>query len=753
MDGRRTGELHILFLAASHRQGDELALGREVREIEERIRASRGRDAISLTIKLAVRPSDVMQALREHEPHIVHFSGHGSRTGQILLVDDDGDPMPVGKEALARLFEVMRGRTRVVVFNACFSQAQAEAVTEHVDCAIGTSAALSDVGARVFSSELYSAIAHGTSVGDAFEQARAALSIHGLLEEDIPTLLAQNANGQAADPHGIFLLAPAPKTRAPRADTATPPLKPPAAAKLWTHAARGAVRYRMVFAILLLLLLGVLAFVAWALWSPRLLVPRFEDGGVAVAVRRHAPEPVREAHAHLLRTLQGLGEQQAQPVTLPVLGADEQALVAAARDAGASLVVTIEDQGGPRLRVLPIAGQKGTHIVDHIPPLPIARAETRAALAPVLFTLSWLAAREPGSLPHALALPIPDEAAVGRTIAVLTMYLRGLIDTHQQWVHEAQEPLSRMLTGCTDALVDWDCALATYLYYGLAYPKHPRALARLAAVAARGPGAIADAATLELMSQRCAAAPDQAPEDQAPEDQAPEDQAPDQKPDWPLHRIEDELARLRLVWPPGDCLRLGLAVPASCLVITHQRSEAWIDALAAPALEDYTHCGPMAARVLAQRAYMHAVAGAPGEAAEDYFEAAARAPADPIYMLDWAAAALQQEPLPPELPAQIDEQLARLTRPEIPYQTRVWASFLRWYATGAAARAHQLCEQYRDVPPDEAAMPALGPLGERLCLDARARACRVYHILIEPRYERADAALCNTLLAIGVIDQ
>lgn len=703
-------------MAASHREGDELALGREVREIEARIRASRYRDDIALTTKLAVRPGDLLQALREHEPHIVHFSGHGTRAGHILLLDDDGDPMPVGKDALVRLFAAMRGRTRLVVFNACFSRPQAEAITEHVDCAIGTSAALSDVGARVFASELYAAITHGASVGKAFDEATAALPVHGLVENDPALLLRQNQHGPVVDPYTLFLLAPEAEV-----STSTPSLEPAATAKLWMHAGRVLARYRLAIAVLVLL--SVLAGIAWALWWPRLLVPRFDGGGIAVAVRRGAPDPAREAHAYLVRALQALGEQRVQPVVLPILGADDQALVAAARDAGASLVVTIEDQGGPRLRVLPIAGKNGTHIIDHIPPLSIARAETRDALVPVLFTLSWLATRAPDSLPRRLALPIPDEAIVGRAITVLTMYLRELTDAHQQWVHEARDPLSRMVTDCTGALDDWDCALATYLYYSLVCPDCPQAPAQLAAVAERGPGVIADATTLELMDLRCAT-----------------------DPDW----IGDELTRLRDIWAEGDCMRLGLAVPASCLAITHQRRDAWIDALAAPAFDDYTHCGPMAARVLAQRAYMYVFAGELEKAAEDYLHAAARAPGDPVYMLDWAAVALQQEPLPLDARAQIDARLEPYAEPDMPYQTRIWASFLRWYAAGSNARARQLCASYEALPPGEAAMPALGPLGEKICTEARA--CRVYRILIEANHEGTDTALCN-VLAVGNIDE
>lgn len=135
MGGQRM-EVRILVLAASRSQGDRLVLDHEVREIEGQIRGSRYRDAMVLRSCWAVRPQDLVQALDEHRPHNVHVSAHGTRTGQILLLDD-GDAMPVSQEALARVFGAMRGQVRLVVFNACYSVPHAEAVSAHVDCAVG----------------------------------------------------------------------------------------------------------------------------------------------------------------------------------------------------------------------------------------------------------------------------------------------------------------------------------------------------------------------------------------------------------------------------------------------------------------------------------------------------------------------------------------------------------------------------------------------------------------------------------------
>jgi hypothetical protein len=78
------------------------------------------RDEIDLISQWAVRPDDLLQALNEHRPHIVHFSAHGLKSDEILLHDDDGRPAPVRREALVSLFRSLRDDIRLVVLRTTF---------------------------------------------------------------------------------------------------------------------------------------------------------------------------------------------------------------------------------------------------------------------------------------------------------------------------------------------------------------------------------------------------------------------------------------------------------------------------------------------------------------------------------------------------------------------------------------------------------------------------------------------------------
>lgn len=186
-----SGKVKILFLAANPKDSSQLRLDEEIREIHAKIRAAEFRDSFDLVSRWAVRPLDLLQAFNEVQPHIVHFSGHGSRKAELVLEDDDGNAKPVGEAALVSLFKHVRDNIRLVLLNACHSEAQARAISQQVECTVGMNVAIGDEAAIVFASTFYGALAFGRSVGQAFEQGRTALMLQGIPEENTPVLLAR----------------------------------------------------------------------------------------------------------------------------------------------------------------------------------------------------------------------------------------------------------------------------------------------------------------------------------------------------------------------------------------------------------------------------------------------------------------------------------------------------------------------------------------------------------------------------------
>ena len=183
--------IRIVVFAANPLDGRRLALDDEIREITAKLRASRHRDAFEMVPCLATRADDLLQYLNEYTPGVVHFSGHGSRAGGIVLASDRSREHVVAAPALGALFRTMRGDVRIVVLNACHSAVQAAAIGEHVDYVVGMRSSIRDDAAAVFAAAFYRALGFDRTVAEAFDQAKTALLLAGIPEDEIPDLLVR----------------------------------------------------------------------------------------------------------------------------------------------------------------------------------------------------------------------------------------------------------------------------------------------------------------------------------------------------------------------------------------------------------------------------------------------------------------------------------------------------------------------------------------------------------------------------------
>ena len=74
------------------------------------------------------------------------------------------------------------------MLNACFSQAQAAALTDVIDCSVGVIMPIGDRAAIIFASAFYRPLGFGRSVQTAFALGKAALMAEGIPEHEIPAL-------------------------------------------------------------------------------------------------------------------------------------------------------------------------------------------------------------------------------------------------------------------------------------------------------------------------------------------------------------------------------------------------------------------------------------------------------------------------------------------------------------------------------------------------------------------------------------
>jgi len=196
--GTGNGQTTILMLAANPSGTAELQLETEHSRISREIQDSNQAAAFQIRSKKAVTVSEFQKFLYDEKPTIVHFSGHGEKSKQdvqevmrrgLNLDDDDSaeapqddtgiilydeakrNPFFVSTAVVKRIFKTMVERQgipiKAVLFNSCYSEAQALALAAVVPYVIGTSWSVRDDAAIAFATGFYSGIARGEDIRSA----------------------------------------------------------------------------------------------------------------------------------------------------------------------------------------------------------------------------------------------------------------------------------------------------------------------------------------------------------------------------------------------------------------------------------------------------------------------------------------------------------------------------------------------------------------------------------------------------------
>jgi CHAT domain-containing protein len=173
---------------------------------------------------------DLLRALRDVKPAVVHFAGH-ARTDGIYLTGEDGRPARVTGDALLSTFSAAGQSVQIVVLNGCSTEELAKRLCELVPVCVGTSASIGDDAARTFSIGFYGALASSESVAVACLHGKAAMHLDATGDHDRPRL----HHRRDVDPDKLVLaddkgpVAPAPIALA-SPPTPVAPASPPARA-------------------------------------------------------------------------------------------------------------------------------------------------------------------------------------------------------------------------------------------------------------------------------------------------------------------------------------------------------------------------------------------------------------------------------------------------------------------------------------------------------------------------------------------
>ncbi|MEM6449406.1 MAG: AAA-like domain-containing protein [Cyanobacteria bacterium P01_D01_bin.105] len=183
-------------MAANPQATSQLGLDEEAKKIRQGLERSKWRDRFEIFTRWAVDPDELRRALLDIEPHIVHFSGHGTGAGGLVLHPEEGKAKLASGAALANLFELFSGQIECVLLNACYSEGQAAAIHQHVDYVIGMTQAVGDRAAIKFAVGFYDALGAGRPYGKAYKFGCSAIDFEDVVQRMTPVLLARGAAGE-----------------------------------------------------------------------------------------------------------------------------------------------------------------------------------------------------------------------------------------------------------------------------------------------------------------------------------------------------------------------------------------------------------------------------------------------------------------------------------------------------------------------------------------------------------------------------
>ena len=213
--------IKVLVLTANPHLPDQapLRLDAEVRQIEEALQRAQQRDRFDISTQLATRTTDLRRALLDHRPQIVHFSGHGTGERGLVLETEAGQKQLVRTEAITQLFEAFSsGEIECVLLNACYSEVQAVAIHQFVDCVIGMNQPIGDRAAQQFSEGFYDALGAGKPYDEAFKIGCSAIALDSSSDAKVPVLKYRKRPSMVAPSPE-----PAPSSEKASADSQAPP--------------------------------------------------------------------------------------------------------------------------------------------------------------------------------------------------------------------------------------------------------------------------------------------------------------------------------------------------------------------------------------------------------------------------------------------------------------------------------------------------------------------------------------------------
>lgn len=192
--------MKVLYIACNTAGADDLALEREITELQRRALQSSGAPA-QFHFLPALSVEELPMALSNYAPDVLHFSGHGE-AGYLHMANVAGSTVLVDGAMLTEFLKYERP-PKLVYLNACTSSTLARTIVDcgSVTMSIGTTAPVTNRTARAAAVLFYDRILMGSSVRDAWAAGQKLME--GMQEKQVSSELYM---GSGMDPssHRLF---------------------------------------------------------------------------------------------------------------------------------------------------------------------------------------------------------------------------------------------------------------------------------------------------------------------------------------------------------------------------------------------------------------------------------------------------------------------------------------------------------------------------------------------------------------------
>ncbi len=165
----------IVFLAADTRV--DLNVDKEAKIIRDELK--KGKRKYQYTKVLNLSAIKLIDVLVNENPSILHYSGHSAVEG-IFMFDDKQQPVLADVKSIQKIFEANKSKLKIecLILNSCYSKTQADALKNYTKYIIGTTNAVPDDDALLFSQGFYKGVFNELDYKNAFDGSLAALELN-----------------------------------------------------------------------------------------------------------------------------------------------------------------------------------------------------------------------------------------------------------------------------------------------------------------------------------------------------------------------------------------------------------------------------------------------------------------------------------------------------------------------------------------------------------------------------------------------